>query len=100
MPTFRRCSSGRCGTAGLRRIPMTTAELQALRTLLAAAELPAGPLTWEQCYGMGKGKQHWALCDPASTADGKVSDVYWVLLASWPTWAQDAPETWHQPVST
>lgn len=79
---------------------MTPEALDHLRTLLTAAALPEGPFTWEQVYGMGDGSDHWALCDPASTAEGCVTDIYLVLLASWPTWSDDAPETWNQPVSS
>lgn len=68
-----------------------------LQQLLAAAQLPEGPFTWEHVYECGE--VHWALCDPASRAEGRVTDGYLVLHASWPTWSDDA-ETWGQPLST
>lgn len=79
---------------------LTTDDLAHLRQLLAQADLPAGPFTWERCYQLLGGKTHWALCDPASTAAGRVTDATLVLLASYPTWSGEAPATWSQPLST
>lgn len=79
---------------------MTPDERQTLRELWHKAQLPAGPFTWEQVYEMGGGEVHWALCDPASTHEGRVTDHNLVLLSTCPTWSDDAPETWQQPLDT
>jgi hypothetical protein len=79
---------------------MTADERQHLQDLLDAAELPDGPFDWRQCYEQLDGTVHWALCDPASTATGQVTDSTLVLLASWPTWSDDTPELWDRPLNT
>src|SRR5262245_14247741 len=61
---------------------MTPEDRTALRVLLEAADLPDGPFTWERIYERGE-QVHWALCDPVSTAEGCVTDVQLILLATW-----------------
>lgn len=43
---------------------------------------PEPPFEWRHCYEMPNGKVHWALSDPTSEAEGKVSSFYMVLEAN------------------
>lgn len=45
--------------------------------------VPKPPFNWSQCYEMPNGDIHWALVDPASESDGKVSCCYMILEASY-----------------
>lgn len=39
---------------------------------------------WAQCYELDDGK-HWALCDDVSDQGNRISDLYLVLEANYPT---------------
>lgn len=49
------------------------------------AAVPAGPWTWDQSYELdNRDPPHWALSDPASAADGKVTDWRMVSICTTP----------------
>lgn len=69
-----------------------------LRALATTAAFPPGPFTWEHVYEMGHGCVHWALCDPESAAEGRITDPHLILKTTRSTYSGDAPETWQTPL--
>jgi hypothetical protein len=68
-----------------------TIEVQTAQAVDPAAICSPPVFRWEQCYEMGGGSVHWALCDSATDADSeregtghRVSCGYMVLLADYP----------------
>lgn len=73
------------GSKSLGPLTMTQADLDAIRA--RAEEAAPEPWEWKQCYQLHDGWEntiHWAITDPASEAEGRVTNHLLVLWHHWP----------------